>query len=114
MNEKRAAGRYLCADLVRVDWLEGEDDFHTEEAVLEDISALGACVEMERELKPGAMIMITIGGKPFSGYVSHCNFRDYGYFVGMRFSAHTPWSRRLVTPKHLTSLCALAGEMNEK
>ena len=110
MSEKRASGRYLCADLVRVDWLEGEDDFRSAEAVLEDISPQGACVEMEQEVRLGTMMMLTLDGKSFSGYVSHCNFRDYGYFVGIRFSQDTPWSSRVVTPKHLTNLCALAED----
>ena len=96
--------------MVRVDWLEGEDDFRTAEAVLEDISALGACVEMEGEVKLGTMMMLTLDGKSFYGHVSHCNFRDYGYFVGVRFSQETPWSSGLVLPKHLTNLSALAEQ----
>ena len=110
MSEKRTFGRYLCADLVRVDWLEGEDDFRTTEAVLEDISTQGACVEMEDDIKLGTLMMLTIDDKAFCGHVSHCNFRDYGYFVGVRFSEDTPWSSGLVAPKHLTNLCALAED----
>ena len=110
MSDKRAAGRYLCADLVRVDWLDGEDDFRSAEAVLEDISQQGACVEMEQAVKLGTMMMLSIDGKIFYGHASHCNFRDYGFFVGIRFSEDTQWSSSLVAPRHLTSLCALAED----
>ena len=110
MSEKRVAGRFLCADLVRVDWMEGEDEFRTAEAVLEDISQHGACIEMEEAVMLGTMMMLTIDGKAFYGHVSHCNFRDYGYFIGVRFAEESLWSSGLVAPRHLTNLCALAEE----
>jgi hypothetical protein len=109
MNERRFEGRFLCADLVRVDWLAGS---RTAEAVLEDISALGACVQVEEYIPPGTAISIsTIGGHAdfkdaarFTGWVSYCVYRDYGYFVGIRFSTETRWSSGVFEPQHLTNL----------
>jgi hypothetical protein len=79
MTERRFEGRFLCADLVRVDWLAGS---RAAEAVLEDISALGACVQVEEFIPPGSAISIstisTIDGfvdsvEParFTGWVSY-------------------------------------------
>jgi hypothetical protein len=36
-------------------------------------------------------------------------FRDYGYFVGTRFSSDSRWNEETVIPDHLTNLQALAG-----
>ena len=115
MIERRFEGRFLCADLVRVDWLAGEVA-RTAEAVLEDISAVGACVQVDEHISCGAAISISaIGGSAdptegarFSGWVSYCAYRDYGYFVGIRFSNETPWSSIVFEPQHLTNLEALA------
>jgi hypothetical protein len=105
MTERRFEGRFLCADLVRVDWLAG---LRTAEAVLEDISALGACVQVEEYIPPGAAISIlTTESARFTGWVSYCVYRDYGYFVGIRFSAETRWSSGVFVPQHLTNLAEL-------
>lgn len=104
MDEKRSDGRFLCADLVRLDWLAGEDNLRSEQALLEDISALGGCVQLEEPLPLGSIVMLTVGNAPFYGHVCYCNFRDDGYFIGLRFSNDTKWSAGVVTPQHLTSL----------
>jgi hypothetical protein len=124
MMERRFECRFLCADLVRVDWLAGENsgehagvNSRTVEAVLEDISALGACVQVEERIPPGAAISISVRSPPaeaesekparFSGHVSYCVYRDYGYFVGIRFSDENRWSSGVFEPQHLTNLEAL-------
>jgi hypothetical protein len=110
MIERRFENRFLCADLVKVEWLTDENpgaNFRTVEAVLEDISALGACVQVEELIPIGAAISISvISGETarFSGWVSYCVYRDYGYFVGVRFSNETQWSSGVFEPQHLTNL----------
>jgi hypothetical protein len=96
---------------VRVDWLEGEDECRTAEGVLEDISPLGACVQVEEHIAPGTGISISamaVGEARFFGYVSYCVYRDYGFFVGIRLDDETRWSRGDFEPRHLTSLEALS------
>jgi hypothetical protein len=128
MSERRLENRFLCAELVTVDWVvaaeaESEsgsggsvgmaaDARRRVEAVLEDISALGACVQVEDRIPLGAVIPISAhhGGADarFSGYVSYCEYRDFGYFVGIRLSDETPWSAGAFEPEHLTNLAAMA------
>lgn len=116
----------MCADLVKVDWTAGESAFGTAEAVLEDISTLGACVQVEERIPLGAAISISANPGPadsapdgskldgyreparFSGHVSYCAYRDYGYFVGVRFSDETKWSSGVFEPQHLTDLASLS------
>jgi hypothetical protein len=127
MMKRRFEGRSLCAELVRVDWQvagavagavsveRSGVNSRTAEAVLEDISALGACVQVEESIPPGAAISIsTIAGLTdpiettrFTGWVSYCVYRDYGYFVGIQFSNETKWSSGDFEPQHLTNLEAL-------
>jgi hypothetical protein len=116
--ERRFENRFLCADLVSVVWsdvakaeggdgLEATDSFQAE-AVLEDISALGACVQVEQSIPVGSPITLAIGKTSFSGHVCYSVFRDYGHFAGIRFSEDTEWSAEMVMPQHLTSLETIA------
>ena len=99
ISERRSENRFLCAELVRVTWEKQATD-----AVLEDISAFGACVQVEEAIALESPITLTIGTAVFSGQVSYCVFRDYGYFVGIRFSDESEWSADTVLPQHLTNL----------
>jgi hypothetical protein len=114
MMERRLESRFLCSDLIRVDWQSsgGSDRMRTVEAVLEDISTLGACVQVEEAIPPGATIAISATAGPavrFCGNVSYCVFREIGYFVGIRFADENQWSTGVFEPQHLTNLQALAA-----
>jgi hypothetical protein len=118
MNERRFESRFLCADLVKVEWMAGDGsgaNSRTVEAVLEDISALGACVQVEERIPLGAKVSISAISEEtaqFSGWVYYCVYRDYGYFVGLRFSNETRWSSGVFEPRHLTNLEALVVPPN--
>jgi hypothetical protein len=112
MTERRFESRYLCADLVRVDWTVGDDEHQTVGALLEDISALGGCVQVEAPIPLGSSIMLTIRDSLFSGYVCYCVYRDYGYFVGIRFSGTSEWSSAMVVPQHLTCLDGIGSHIH--
>lgn len=121
IGERRFESRFLCADLVRVTWLETacpetawlesalqapasqESIEQSAGAVLEDISALGACVQVEQSIPLDVLITLSVGGTNFRGRVCYSVFRDYGHFVGIRFAEDTVWSSDLVLPQHLTS-----------
>jgi hypothetical protein len=126
MSERRYESRFLCADLVKVEWTvesdagalpgAGGEILRTVEAVLEDISALGACVQVEEAIPPETAVSISFGAGNhavrsgnvrLSGNVSYCAYRDYGYFVGIQFSKEMRWSSGIFEPQHLTNLEAL-------
>jgi hypothetical protein len=109
MTERRFESRFLCSDLIRVEWLcaTGGERWQTVEALLEDISALGACVQVEEAIPCGTAIAISVSAGEklrFSGHVSYCIYREYGYFVGIRFANDTRWSSGVFKPRHLTNL----------
>ncbi len=106
MKERRIEKRLMCADLVRVEW-----NIRSLEGVLEDISPQGACIQVEEPIPEGeAISILEIEGHspPFTGWVTYCVYRDYGYFVGVQFSRATPWSPGVFEPQHLTNVEALA------
>lgn len=88
----------------------GDQDRFAVDAVLEDISPMGACVQVEESIRLGSQISLTIGDNRFSGLVSYSVYRDYGYFVGVRFSDETEWSADTVIPQHLTDLSLCGNE----
>jgi len=103
MEERRLEGRFLCADLVRLTVLDlGCREL---EAVLEDISPAGGCVQVEEEVPLGAAVRLTIGDSHvFTGKICYCSYRDCGYYVGVTFDQDSAWSEEEVTPQHLTNL----------
>ena len=72
MESRRQIGRYMCAELARVNWMVGQERFDTAEAVLEDISALGGCVQVEQPIPIGCVVMLTFRGERFNGRVRYC------------------------------------------
>jgi hypothetical protein len=106
-DKRRKLAMEVRAELVRVDWLvDGNDNLRTARAVLEDISALGACVQMEERISPGTAISISAVSEdaaPVSGHVTYCIYRDYGYFAGISFSKETARSRPVFEPQRLTN-----------
>jgi hypothetical protein len=118
MNERRLDGRFLCADLVRVDWLtghglNGKGESRTTEAVLEDICETGACVQVDEMIPVGTPVVITVaissGNTQFRGNVLYCLYRDFGYFAGIELLDETRWSSSIFVPQHLTDLGAFVA-----
>jgi hypothetical protein len=111
MNERRLDGRFLCADLVRVDWLtgygmKGRRVSRTAQALLEDICETGACVQVEEMIPVGTPVVISSGKIQFCGNVLYCEYRDFGYFAGIQLLDETQWSSSIFVPQHLTDLGA--------
>ena len=110
-NERRREGRFLCAELIRLEWRGGGNALRSVEAVLEDISPLGTCVQVEEEIFPGVAITLSMGNRKYSGDVTYCVYRDYGYFVGIRLAKDSEWSSGSFAPQHLTDLLALGDPL---
>jgi hypothetical protein len=108
MVERRFESRFLCADLVRVKWRAADGGIVSAEGVLEDISCIGGCVQVDEAIPHGMKVELSIGGSVFAGQVRYCVFRDYGYFVGIHFESESAWSEDRVVPRHLTNPCKLA------
>ena len=113
MQERRSEIRMMCADLMEVSWA-AQGRRHKVLALLEDISASGACLQLESPVPVGAEVQWSVKvpahtkhrgtKKEFSGCVRYCEYREIGYFVGVEFDVRSKWSRSSYKPQHLLDL----------
>jgi hypothetical protein len=101
MQEKRVDTRLLCAELVELVWQHESGKQHRSIANLEDISLSGACVQIEKEVRPGTPVAINYGDGRLFGTVRYCLFREFGYFLGIELNADSRWSSQHYKPQHL-------------
>ncbi|MBV9745882.1 MAG: PilZ domain-containing protein [Acidobacteriia bacterium] len=94
----------LCADLVGVCWKDAEGKTKKAQAVLEDISASGACLQLETPVPLGVVLRWGSPKKEFAGVVRYCVYREIGYFVGVQFDPNFRWSKAKFRPQHLLDL----------
>ena len=101
MVDRRVEPRLLCADLVDIQWRDQNGRLRRGVANLEDISMSGACLQVERPVALGSMLLIAYPNGELSGKVKYCVFREIGYFLGIEFEPGTRWSQREYRPQHL-------------
>ncbi len=91
----------MCADLVEIQWHDASGRPRTTVANLEDISRLGACLQVEQEIPLRTSVRMTVMKTQYSGEVRYCVFREFGYFLGIQFAPGTRWNSRAFKPLHL-------------
>ena len=104
MRERRSEIRMLCADLVEVCWRDRGGKAKKARAVLEDISASGACLQFETAVPLNAVVRWSWPKRDFAGVVRYCAYREIGYFVGVQFDPACRWSKAQYRPQHLLDL----------
>jgi len=101
MTEKRQDIRNQCADLLEVCWVDKKGTVHDEIAALDDTSASGACIKMDRRIKINTLVDLKYPGGKFVGRIKYCKREPIGYYVGVEFQEGYRWDRRKYKPKHL-------------
>ena len=104
MNERRSSFRMMCADMLEVSWTDHKGHTHSATALLEDISEMGACLQMETPIEIGSEIRWACPGQELAGHVRYCDYQETGYFVGVEFDAGSQWSPSLYEPQHMLDL----------
>jgi len=94
----------LCADVVEAWWTDPQGETQRTSALLEDISASGACLQLEAAVPLGVNLHWTANRKEFVGEVRYSVYREIGYFVGVEFDPRSKWSKRAYKPQHLLDL----------
>jgi hypothetical protein len=100
MDDRRNNPRLLCADLVQVRWKDESGKSRKDVANLEDISVSGACLQMETNVAKETVIRITHQNGELVGKVKYCEYREFGYFLGLEFEGGN-WSMHEFRPQHL-------------
>jgi hypothetical protein len=109
MQERRSEVRMLCADMVEVCWKDQAGKAQKATGLLEDISARGACLQLETSVPLEAEIHWKSPQQEFAGRVRYCVYREIGYFLGVEFDAASRWSKETYQPQHLLDLQRLMG-----
>ena len=91
----------MCADLVNIEWRDENGRDQRTVANLEDISALGACLQVESEIPLRTSIRMNFMKNEYTGEVRYCVFREFGYFLGVQFEPGVKWNSRSFKPLHL-------------
>ena len=104
MLRERSEARMLCADLVDIRWKDKTGRGHKVTALLEDISASGACVQLEMPIPNNTIVKIIHPKGQLQGSVKYCVYRDIGYFVGLQFEPDSKWSRKAFQPQHMLDM----------
>jgi hypothetical protein len=91
----------MCADLVEIEWNDARGRVQHVVANLEDISALGACLQVEKEIPLRTTIRMSVAKKEYIGEVRYCVFREFGFFLGVQFEPGVKWTTRAYKPLHL-------------
>ncbi len=94
----------MCAQLVTVIYKDQQGRRRKVQAILEDISPHGACVQLETAVAENIPISILYPSGRLHGQVRYCQFRASGYFVGIEFDGGYRWSRRQFKPEHLLQI----------
>lgn len=102
MSDRRLDARLLCADMVDVEWIDASGTERREIALLEDISALGLCLQTENALPENSQVTVTLNSVPVELTVRYCEWREIGYFAGLNFAPGSQWLPEDFSPQHLT------------
>lgn len=100
----RMKNRLLCADILSVEWTERSGAPRLGTALLEDISAAGACLQMEVEIPEGSDVNLLYQRITIRATVKYCVYRDIGYFIGVDFLDGFCWSQEQFQTQHLLDL----------
>jgi hypothetical protein len=93
----------MCADLVTVRIQDAAGDREVI-ANLEDISASGACIQVEAATLEGADVEVICAKCRLKGKVRYCRFAQLGYEIGIAFDEPRSWNRQRFVPKHLLEI----------
>jgi len=107
MLQQRSEPRFLCSDLVKIQMGRGRKSPGETIANLEDISASGACLQLEQAVLEGTAVEIVCSRCRLRGKVKYCNFVETGYRVGVEFQKRKSWNLRRFEPRHFLDIAIL-------
>jgi hypothetical protein len=101
MKERRNYSRLLCSELVEVIWTDSNGGACRRIANLEDISSKGICLQSEISIPEAAQVTVRYQGGAFSGTVRYCDYRHFGYLIGVSLEDDSAWVAQQFQPEHL-------------
>lgn len=101
MKERRSERRQLCSDLARISWTDTAGTEHVETAIIDDLSAQGACVQIECDVAPGTRVRLSFPARDYEAVVRHCAHQPpLGYIAGLQFPQGSDWPDNCYEMRH--------------
>lgn len=113
-QNRREAGRLLCAELVELCWLDSSGRSQRRIANLEDISLSGVCLQIENAIAVGTAVSVRYGDGELLGVVRYCRYEVIGYFAGIELAEGCRWSSQHYRPEHLLNPAELMDRTIER
>jgi len=110
MEQRRENRRNMCADLLTLSWTDAQGRGQSEVATLDDISATGACLELEDAIPVGTSVRLHYPNGEYRGKIKYCTFEEIGYVIGVAFDEGYRWSKKDFEPSHLLELPLMPGK----
>ncbi len=102
MPELQGQWRYICSELVRVDYEATPGVVEQLHANLEEISPTAAVLLLETSVRRGGAVSFTVQDRLLRGVVDSWLYEPtLGYFVSIRFEPGYEWHEEQFEPAHL-------------
>jgi len=103
-HHRRKKRRNLCAELLKVSWVEVDGRSRNEWGTLEDISVTGACLHLEHPIAEETDVTLHYPRGKYEGKIKYCISQQIGYSLGIAFDSGNCWSRLDFQPAHALEL----------
>ena len=104
MQHQHWAPTYLCSELVSLHYVDAAGRSQRTTANLEEIGPNCASLLVEARIPRGALTTIETQGQRLQGYARGAvHEAPLGWFVDVKLSPGSSWSRRRYSPEHLLS-----------
>ena len=105
MPEQRGEWRYLCSELVEVDYETAPGNFLKLDGNLEEIAPTGAILLLEVSVRRGNALTFRAQNRRLRGVVDSWLYEPpLGYFVTVRFEEGCEWREEDFRPAHILKL----------
>jgi len=108
-----AKTRYLCSELIKLEWQTKAGSFDTI-AILEEIWTEGARVQTMAFLQPGTKVSVVARKALLRGTLTDCDFQGDGYFSRIIFHENSQWTRQNFKPEHLLNTRTVIAQWLKK
>ncbi len=105
MPEHPDQWRYLCSEVVTIDYEAAPGSIQQHDANLEEISLTAAVLLLDTSIRLGAAVSFRVQNHPLRGVVDSWVYQPpLGYFVSVRFASGFEWSETDFRPAHMLKM----------
>lgn len=101
--------KFLCSELLVVEWSPDWGQTRTMVANLESIWHSGATLLSDLPVVEGTCLRLNAAGREFRAVVKFCSMDELGYLMELEFGRGSEWTPEAYMPEHLFDPNTLLG-----